>query len=92
MMKEITLQELVEEFDESVRPAIKTLAEKAHYLVVCENIQLDSSACGEKSCLGVGPGFTYESLEELEGKHLNSLPSQRQYPVRYVVSVTAEES
>jgi hypothetical protein len=31
--------------------------------------------------MAVGPDNTYKNLEEIDGKHLNDLPSLRQYPV-----------
>ena len=82
-MEKITFEELLEEFDPSVHDAIERLSEKARHIAVMENVQLDSSAVGEKSALGLGVGFTYETPEAVEGKHLGDLPSQRKYPVRY---------
>ncbi len=68
----------------SIEERINRLARKADYLVVFENQQLDSSECGRRQVLGVGPGFTCETLEAAAEGHLNDLPSQRQYPVSYV--------
>jgi hypothetical protein len=50
------------------------------HLVYFENTVLDSSHLGESSVLAIGPRHTYQSLTDVEGKWLNDLPSQRQYP------------
>lgn len=49
-------------------------------LVIFMNHQMDSSAFGSCTALAYGSGCTYTSPQEMEGKWLNDLPSQRQYP------------
>lgn len=53
-------------------------------LVLFENKMLDSSSRGTMTAMLIGPTNTYKSVEECEGKYLNELPSQRQYPVAWV--------
>lgn len=53
-------------------------------LVLFENKMLDSSSRGAMTAMLIGPTNTYKSVEECEGKYLNELPSQRQYPVAWV--------
>lgn len=57
----------------------------AEAFVVFENLMLDSSACGERTAVVVGPSCTFKSVAWCEGKWLNDLPSQRQYAVGYCV-------
>jgi DNA polymerase III epsilon subunit-like protein len=87
-MKEITFDELLEEFDESVHEAICRSIGKndATHIVVAENVQLDSSLLGARTAMAVGPTCTDKTVEECEGRWLNDLPSQRQYFVRYAVA------
>jgi hypothetical protein len=87
-MKEITFDELLEEFDESVREAICRAIGKndATHIVVAENAQLDASSSGAITAMAVGPTCTYKTVEECEGKWLHDLPSQRQYFTRYAVA------
>lgn len=85
-MKEMQLQEFLNQFDESVHERIVALLNSPGTVaVVCfENKQMDSSQFGARSALVIGEGRTYTTLESVEGQHLNDLPSQRQYPVSYV--------
>lgn len=53
-------------------------------LVLFENKMFDSSSRGAMTAMLIGPTNTYKSAEECEGKYLNELPSQRQYPVAWV--------
>lgn len=53
-------------------------------LVLFENKMFDSSSRGAMTAMLIGPSNTYKSAEECEGKYLNELPSQRQYPVAWV--------
>jgi hypothetical protein len=52
-------------------------------LISFENQQMDSSSFGVRTQVAYGPGCTYKKPEDVEGKWLNDLPSQRQYPVSY---------
>ena len=85
MLTEITFDELLAEFDPSVHENLRTAYARPTVtaLVVFENQQFDSSACGQKTAMVVGPLHTYTSVTECEGRHLNDLPSRRQYAVRY---------
>jgi hypothetical protein len=51
----------------------------ATHLVVFENRDSWSSQLGAKTVVCVGPGCTYRTPEDCEGKWLNDQPSQRQY-------------
>lgn len=54
--------------------------------IVCyENLQMDSSQCGSRSAVIYGPGCAATTLEAALARHLNDLPSQRQYPVAFYV-------
>jgi hypothetical protein len=94
-MKQASLTELITTFtrglgvseEDQTRAAVSekiTSHEGAiSHLVLFRNEQLDSSEVGRMTLCLVGPGCTYKSIAELEGKHLNDLPSQRQYPLFY---------
>ena len=89
MLKELTWPELLQRLDEEpgglmdteIRQAME--ANRADGVILLENQQMDSSHLGEQSCLTYGPECTYRTPEEIEGKWLHDLPSQRQYPVAY---------
>ena len=53
-------------------------------LVLFENKMFDSSSRGAMTAMVIGPTNTYKSAEDCEGKYLNDMPSQRQYPVAWV--------
>lgn len=53
-------------------------------VVLFRNQDMWASQCGASSCVVVGQGRTYETIEACEGKHLNDLPSQRQYAECFV--------
>lgn len=86
MLRQLSFDEFVNCFDESLLGRITELAEDkgTTYLVLFENQQMDSSWFGARSCVPIGPHRTYETLESIEGGHLYDLPSQRQYPQAYV--------
>lgn len=90
-MKQITLAQLLKLFDAEVRPRIQAIAARtdASHLVVFENGQFDSSQAGARTAMLIGPGCTHKTLDAVRGQHLHDLPSQRQYPVSYVVLPTA---
>lgn len=86
-IKLITMDELLKKFDPGTRPAIQFLAKKkptATHIALFENLQMDSSACGACTAVLVGPDNTFRTLEEIDGRHLGDLPSQRQYAVAAV--------
>jgi hypothetical protein len=82
MLSQISLGQLLALMDERVRDRVLALARKrgTTHLVFFENNLLDSSHLDESSVVAVGPTNTFKSLSEIEGKWLNDLPSQRQYP------------
>ena len=84
-MNQMSTQEFMKKYDESVWPAIVKAARatKAEYLVNFECVDMWSSHLGERTCLCVGPSCTYKTVEECEGGHLGDLPSERKYPREY---------
>lgn len=69
--------------DVALQEALKRKSD-AVGLVLFENKMFDSSSRGAMTAMLIGPTNTYKSAEECEGKYLNELPSQRQYPVAWV--------
>jgi hypothetical protein len=86
MLKELKRDEFMAQFDESIHEAIDATAKRmeATHVVCFENVAFDSSRFGDRSALCVGPNNTYKSPDDCEGKWLNDLPSQRQYPQNYM--------
>jgi hypothetical protein len=82
-LSQINLSQLLALMDECVRDRVLALARNpgTTHLVYFENNLLDSSHCGESGVVAVGPNNTLKSLAEVEGKWLNDLPSQREYPL-----------
>lgn len=93
-MKQITMPEILDLFDKSVHARIKELAQnpRTSHLVLFENQDFCSSRFGAKSLMQIGPDCTYKTLSDVEGHHLNDLPSQRQYPIAFWVSAYFTES
>lgn len=83
-VKQITLEKLKEQMHPETWQKIDDLAERADALVLFVNQDFWSSNLGQRTVLAVGAEFTYKSVSELEGRHLNDLPSQRLYPVAFV--------
>ncbi len=52
-------------------------------LVKFENHDFWSSQLGASTVMRIGPHCSFHAPEELEGRHLNDLPSQRQYATVY---------
>jgi hypothetical protein len=88
-LKKWSLDGLLAQFDASVHDQLRRLATMpgTTHIVVFENIQMDSSECGAKSALGIGPMRTTKTLEEAAAGHLGDLPSQRKYPCAYVALI-----
>lgn len=84
-LEEITLDELLGRFHESVHDQILAQAarEDVSHIVVYENMDFCSSSFGKRTAMAVGPGCTYKDVGEASKGWLNDLPSQRQYPVAY---------
>jgi hypothetical protein len=82
IMAEMTKNEFLELFEPEVHDDLIAALERypdAEGLVCFENLQMDSSSCGERTAVVVGPSNTF-TLEKARTGHLNDLPSQRQYP------------
>jgi hypothetical protein len=60
---------------------LKSRFPSATHAVLFVNQAFDNSQFGAWHVMAVGPDNTYKNLEEIDGKHLNDLPSLRQYPV-----------
>lgn len=75
-------EEFFAQFDPEVHAKIEALLKRSDVdgAILFENTNLSSSACGERTAVIFGPGCTYKSAGSAEGKWLNDLPSQRQYP------------
>lgn len=69
-------------FDAEVRPKIVEMLARDDVAgaIGFENVNMSSSRCGERTSVIYGPGCTYKSLDDVKGKWLYDLPSQRQYP------------
>lgn len=85
-MKQLNREEFLAQFDPEVHTAIITAAIKnrAIAVVMFENQQMDSGYFGERTALCVGLTCTYQTVADCEGKWLNDLPSQRQYPQTWI--------
>jgi hypothetical protein len=85
-LKQITLLELLALFDESVHAQINALAHSDPEdlaLVVFENLDMSSSALGERSVLIVGPNRTYKTPEACEGQRIGDVPSRFKYATQF---------
>ena len=89
-IKQIPFRDLCARFAPDTRVKLEAIAarEGVEALVLFQNQQFDSSACGDISALAIGPSCTYQTVAELEGNHLGDLPSQRKYPVAYATVET----
>lgn len=82
-IKELTKDQFLAMFDESVRPLIceRAKKEETHAMVCFECLQKDSSFYGKRTAVCVGPGCSI-SLDDVEnGAKIGDLPSTFQYPV-----------
>ena len=89
-MIELTWPEFRDKFDDSVHEKLAELLAKhsTDALVLFENHDMSSSSFGDRSAIAVGPDLTYKSIEDCRGRHLNDLPSQRQYSVAYCMKTS----
>jgi hypothetical protein len=80
-IKQLSATAFLSQFDASVHSQIADRVKRygASAVVLFENEDFSSSQFGQRTALVVGPQNTYTSVEACEGKHLNDLPSQRQY-------------
>lgn len=88
-----TLSEAIQEHTPAENPdqagtkIVKHFADKfpdATNAVLFVNLDFSSSQFGAWTVMAVGPNQTCKTVEEIAGRHLNDLPSQRQYPVAFV--------
>lgn len=86
MLKQLTAVEFLGKFDPTVHARIIELAKTpdAIALAVFENITFDSSLFGQRTAYVVGPNNTFKTLEQIDGKWVNDLPSQRMHATSYV--------
>lgn len=86
-MQLLSRSKFLAQFPKNLRSKILGMAEKyqADFIVMFENVMLDSSHCGDRTACAVGPANTFKTLEELEGRWLGDLPSRRLYPQNYMV-------
>lgn len=83
-MKEVELLEILEHFSEEEQNILfgRVIELDATHIILAENNNMNSSQFGQKTAMLVGGKSSY-TFEELDGKHLNDLPSQRQYFTKY---------
>lgn len=82
-IKELTKDQFLSMFDESVRSLICERAQEkeTHAMVCFECLQTDSSFCGKRTAVCVGPERSI-SLEDIKGgAKIGDSPSTFQYPV-----------
>lgn len=77
--------ELLAMFPKEVWVALEELRarEDVSHIVVFENPMLDSSQCGRRTAVAIGPGCTYKTLDEVRGRCLGQTPSVQQWPAYY---------
>lgn len=82
-LTELTLEHLLDRFQAQVWDKILEQAARPDvtHIVVFENQDLCSSRLGDRTALAIGPGCTYQNIDEVASKWLHDLPSMRQYPV-----------
>ncbi len=87
-MKQLNAQEFLALFDPSIHEAItrqvRVTFPDATHMVCFEDVELRIKLDRARTAVVVGPANTFKSPADCEGKWLNDLPSQRQYPVSYV--------
>jgi len=82
----LTKKEFLEKADQAAIAFEEGLKKKSDAIgiVLFENRMMDSTNYGRMTAMIIGPTNTFKSAEDCEGKFLNDLPSQRQYPVAWV--------
>jgi hypothetical protein len=86
-MKKVSWTAFLAALSEDVRERVAESAERleATGAALFVNQQLDSSSLGESSVLLFGPKLTYKGPDDLVGKWLFDLPSQRQYAQEFAL-------
>jgi len=84
-LTEITLSELYKMFHKSVHSDLdaKIVKTRAEYVVVFENLQMDSSNFGHRSALMIGAQCENKTIDDIRERRLGDVPSRFQYPVHY---------
>jgi hypothetical protein len=82
-IKEVSQESFLALFDKEVHAKIvKNSRQTGVEAVVClENLQMDSSQCGHRAALIVGPSCTFQVKHLEDGFRLGEVPSRFQYPV-----------
>lgn len=85
MLRQMTHEELLKAFDPSCHEGLASALQLpgTDGLIVFENVDLSSSQLGARTAVAYGPERTIKSLDDAKGRHINDLPSQRQYPTAY---------
>lgn len=91
-IKVLTEDEFLKLFYPKTQSKVKLLGDQAdtQVLVCFENLQMDSSNCGHRQAMAVGPKRTYQ-VETLRTMRLGDVPSQFTYPVAVWLSHMSEE-
>src|SRR5688572_32732748 len=78
---ELPLDQFLALYPEELHPQLNELLSKqgVDALVDCYNPDFWSSQCGCRTAVSVGPGCTFKSPKELEGKWLGQAASDRKY-------------
>ena len=89
-MKQVPLDEQISDFDpqNKVKVLESLLRTGATHVVLFRNLAFDSVEFGATTVVCVGPHCTYKKVEDAEGRWLNDLPSQRQYPQAFAEVTT----
>lgn len=84
-MKRVTYTHILAKTDPENHAALDALwsSSDTDALVLFVNENMDSSQFGATSILAIGSSRTYKTIAEVDGKYINDLPSQRQYPYEY---------
>jgi hypothetical protein len=81
--KKLSAKDFLLQFDKEIHQAIIDAANRykdCEGAVMFQNVDMCSSELGRMQCLIVGPSNTFTGVDFCDGKWLNDLPSQRQYP------------
>lgn len=81
-IRQVSWDQLIMMVDENLRTRIAKIADRADVngVVMFENMQMDSSLCGQRHFMIYGPGCTYKDVPT---GHLGDVPSRFAWPVAY---------
>ena len=85
-IKQATAEEFLKEMNPECVEHVKKMVKKtgATGLVLFRNMNMTASAFGNSTIMAFGPTCTYKTVEQVEGGHLNDMPSQQQHPMIWV--------